>query len=357
MLTALLLHKTFFMKKYIIQLIFISATICLVTTGCLKDDNFDNGSIQSTHTTGSLIKPIEIKLTSTDASNFFVLAVNNSDNDTTVDLVPVNLATSDVATEDLHVTLMLDSNLVTIYDTTGTAAGNPGGDYAVPPSSMYKIVNPVVTIPKGSHTGYLQIKFKISDFLGADWALGFKLTAIQEAGYTISQNLATGITAIVIKNSYDGFYTGFGYFVHPTVGGPFSATVSLFTSGPASVDMVSGQPFSTGTFSTVLPRLTVGASIGDGIYAVTVTDPTGGLPLFTAQKPQCRVQVSPPSINVAVLSVQHSKIFGQRASWQTVCRFNPSISSKTIFWLVGSPMRIFSQSGFFRRSFFFLTKF
>ncbi len=256
------------------QIIPLCLVICLMAAACLKDDDFDNGSIQSVRTTGNLIKPIEIKLTANDASNFFVLAVNNSDNDTTVDLVPINLATADVAPQDLHVTVALDSNLVIVYDTTGTAAGTPGGDYAIPPSSMYKIVNPVVTIPKGSHTGYLQIKFKISDFLGADWALGFKITGVQETGYTISQNLGTGITAIVIKNQYDGIYTGFGYFVHPSLGGPFNTTVALYTSGPNSVDMVNGQPYSSGTLG-VFPRLTVGASLGNNVYAVNITDPTG----------------------------------------------------------------------------------
>ena len=56
-----------------------------------------------------------------------------------------------------------------------------------------------------------------------------------------------------------------------------------------------------------------------------------GLPLLTAQNPQCRVHVSPPSMNVAVLSVQHSKMFGHFASWQTVCRLRPSIRSRTAF--------------------------
>ncbi|HEV2864579.1 MAG TPA: hypothetical protein VGX48_26505 [Pyrinomonadaceae bacterium] len=37
-------------------------------------------------------------------------------------------------------------------------------------------------------------------------------------------------------------------------------------------------------------------------------------PFETAQKPQWRVQMSPPIMKVAVLSVQHSKMFGQRAS-------------------------------------------
>jgi hypothetical protein len=37
-------------------------------------------------------------------------------------------------------------------------------------------------------------------------------------------------------------------------------------------------------------------------------------PFETAQKPQWRVQTSPPIMKVAVRSVQHSKMFGQRAS-------------------------------------------
>ena len=90
----------------------------IITTGCLKDDDFDNGSIQSTHNTGADIKPIEIKLTANDASNFFVLAVDNSNTDTTVDLVPINLATANAASEDIHVTVELDAALVNDYDTS-----------------------------------------------------------------------------------------------------------------------------------------------------------------------------------------------------------------------------------------------
>ena len=215
---------------------FIALLVCMLATGCLKDDDFDNGSIQSTHTTGDVIKPVEIKLTATDATNFFVLAVDNSDADTTVDLVPINLATDDAAPEDLHVTVALDSNLVIMYDTTGTAAGEPGGDYAIPASSMYTIINPVVTIPKGSHTGYLQIKFKPSVFIGADWALGFKITNIQETGYTISGNFATGITSIAIKNQYDGIYTATGYFTHPVYFGDYTSQWPMATTGPTSVE-------------------------------------------------------------------------------------------------------------------------
>ena len=49
-----------------------------------------------------------------------------------------------------------------------------------------------------------------------------------------------------------------------------------------------------------------------------------GLPVLTLQNPQRRVQVSPRIMKVAVPRSQHSPMFGQAASWQTVWR--PSLS-------------------------------
>jgi hypothetical protein len=51
-----------------------------------------------------------------------------------------------------------------------------------------------------------------------------------------------------------------------------------------------------------------------------------GLPVLTLQNPHLRVQVSPRIMKVAVPRVQHSPMFGQAASWQTVWRFSASIS-------------------------------
>jgi len=217
------------MKRYITQTAFVTLLLCIITTGCLKDDDFDNGAIQSVHTTGAAVKPIEIKLTATDATNFLVLAVDNSTADTTIDLVPINLAAADPAPQDIHVTVTLDSTLISAYNTEN------GTDYAVPSSDIYTIINPEVIIPKGSHTGYVQIKFKPSDFIGADWALGFKITAVQEPGYTISGNLSTGITAIAVKNQYDGVYNAVGYFTHPVYFGDYNTEWVCATSGPSSI--------------------------------------------------------------------------------------------------------------------------
>ncbi len=46
----------------------------------------------------------------------------------------------------------------------------------------------------------------------------------------------------------------------------------------------------------------------------------GGRPVSIAQKPQFRVQTLPRIMKVAVPSAQHSPMFGQRASSQTVLR-------------------------------------
>ena len=51
-----------------------------------------------------------------------------------------------------------------------------------------------------------------------------------------------------------------------------------------------------------------------------------GLPVWTLQKPQRRVQVSPRIMNVAVPRSQHSPTFGHAASWQTVWRFSDLMS-------------------------------
>ncbi len=62
-----------------------------------------------------------------------------------------------------------------------------------------------------------------------------------------------------------------------------------------------------------------------------------GLPVLTLQKPQRRVQVSPRIMKVAVPRSQQSPMFGQAASWQTVCRPSSSMrrESSRYFGLPG----------------------
>jgi len=173
--------------------------------GCLKDKDFDNGVIQSFHSETQNQNVVEIGLTGTSTVNFKTLSFDPLNVDTSANIIPVVLASPNVASEDVKVTLIPDSTLVSAYNE------EHGSVYEVPASSMYSVVDGgVVTIPKGSRTGFLQIKLTPSAFTGKTWALGFKIASVDKQNYLVSGNLNTGIIGIVIKSIYDGNYTGAG---------------------------------------------------------------------------------------------------------------------------------------------------
>ncbi len=91
-----------------------------------------------------------------------------------------------------------------------------------------------VVIPKGSNTGYLQIKYHIPDFIGADWAFGFRIVSVTESGYTISGNFNEGVVALAVKNQYDGIYKGTGAMVHPVYSGNYSNKDEVMTTSGAN---------------------------------------------------------------------------------------------------------------------------
>jgi hypothetical protein len=104
--------------------------------------------------------------------------------------------------------------------------------------------NNVVTIPKGSHTGYLKVKFKPSAIIGQDWAYGLAITSVDKSGYIISGNLGSGVVAILIKNKWDGKYKLNGTLVDlvspalsSTPDGPYPFDVELHTTSGTSVAM------------------------------------------------------------------------------------------------------------------------
>lgn len=198
--------KLFKIKSAVVAL----AAIALGLTSCLKDKDYEDGIIQSVSPNGTTPSIVEIKLTAGDVSNFLIASFDNSDNDTVVSLVPINLATKDPAPQDLHVTVVANQSLVDDYNEAN------GTDYADPSALITIEDGGVVTIPKGSRTAFVKVKFKPSAFLGTTWAAGFEITDIQEQGFDVSGNLNKGIVAIVIKNAYEGSYTTTGFLYHPS---------------------------------------------------------------------------------------------------------------------------------------------
>lgn len=226
------------------------AGLIVSLTGCLKDDDYDNGVTQSIRTTGDLTKPIELKISATDNTDFATVSVNSTPNDTTSDLVPVVLATADPAPEDIHVTLEMVDSLVDNYNLSN------GTDYAVPDPSMYTIPTMEITIPKGSNTGYLQVQYHIPDFVTGNWAFGFRIVSVKESGYTVSGNFNEGVVSLAVKNQYDGIYKGSGHMEHPVYTGDYSNKDEIMiTSGATSVTFLLNTTvqFSAGIKLTVDP--------------------------------------------------------------------------------------------------------
>jgi Domain of unknown function (DUF1735) len=207
---------------------FLFLAFCL--SSCLKE-KYDSGKIQPTHSSGNVPQVIELTLTATSNANFYLLAIDNSDADTTVNFVPVTLSSAAPAAADIHVTLALDDALIDAYNTA------QGTEYEPAPADKYTLLNAEVTIPAGSNTGFLKVKFKPSDFIGIDYAFGLKIASIKESGYTISGNLSSGVAAVTIKNKYDGNYNAIGNFTHPNPDftGSYNTEWSCATSGPTAV--------------------------------------------------------------------------------------------------------------------------
>ncbi|MBS1599537.1 MAG: DUF1735 domain-containing protein [Bacteroidetes bacterium] len=292
------------------SLILISA-ISVSAVGCLKDKEFDNGQIQSVHNTGAAIKPVEIKLTASSTDNFLAQSFDLSNKDTTINLVPVNLATNDPASEDIQVTLTLNQTLLDDYN------NNNGTDYAIPDPSLYTLSNGgVVTIPKGQHTGYLQLTFNPANYIGVDYAFPFTISSIDKQGYTISGNLKDGISAVGIKNAYDGLYSlrqkQVGWAAYGIADGEtndWPNAISFVTTGSSS------NGISTTQGGTLQPAFT----------------PGGGITVFGATEPRF---VFDPATNLVTSVYNNAPDDGRGRAFQlnpaiTDSRYDPA--TKTIY--------------------------
>ncbi len=228
------------MKSYIKTAMLFLVVASLTFIGCLKDKDYDDGKIQSLRSLGTQ-RIIELSLTATSTLNYQLLSLDGGV-DTAFHLIPVTLASGSPASEDIKVVLLPNPALIGNYNAEhGTA-------HDMAPTSTYTISNPVaagggfvVTIPKGSNTGFLDIALNTDNFLGNDYALGFQIGKIETPGYLISSNISTGIVAIGIKNEYEGEYYATGFFAHPTVPRDIDREAYLKTAGATSVSKVLGD--------------------------------------------------------------------------------------------------------------------
>ncbi|HEY9005933.1 MAG TPA: DUF1735 domain-containing protein [Ohtaekwangia sp.] len=192
------------MKKISINYFFAGALLLLGVAGC-KDEDFENGKIQSVDNQGHDQNMISTAVTATSNSEFIAYSVDASTTESEIQLIPVVLTAKGTASQDIHVKFVPALDSLESYNVANkTAYIMPGGE-GTPAFTL--LDDGVATIPKGSSVGYLKIKTVTNDYFGDDqYAFAYKIESVQESGYSISGNHNFGIAAVIPKNDYDGLY-------------------------------------------------------------------------------------------------------------------------------------------------------
>jgi len=277
------------MKKINIKLVLASALL-MVFAGC-KDSDFDSYKIQSVDNHGNGGSVISTAVTATGSSEFYANAVDASTTEVEYQLIPVALNATDVAPQDIHVTMVPDPESLAAFNSATFDEFNDDGTIDVAHPELYYVMpegsgapaftlvdNGVVTIPKGSSIGYLKIKTTSADYFGAtQYAYSYKISGVQESGFVVSGNHYWGIVAIIPKNPYDGTYAyGPPGYVERFTGGVQNPSTDLLQGPfPAAykVDLVT-TGLTTLAFS---PLWATGSGIAgiDGTYIIV--DPATNL--------------------------------------------------------------------------------
>jgi len=259
----------------------LSFVLLLTMTGCLNDSEYMNNQIGTRKTADQNF--VEIHLTTSNTTNFIARAYNVMNRDTTItQFVPVQLlngpAASDVTVTFTKLTTSNSPLLDSLVNFVDTISGNLLPGYVIPDSTIFTIVNPgrKVIIPKGSTLGYIQVKINPTNFLGATWVVGFKLTGVSDSKYTIGSNVNTGFVKFGIKNQYDGLYEDKGYFIHPALGTSTfdykgAGAVEFATTGSNSLEKSNAGDRAIATDVTITNQtMTVN---GATVYKVTIAIP------------------------------------------------------------------------------------
>jgi len=126
----------------------------------------------------------------------------------------INIATDELPTNDVTITLAVDAAAVTTYNTLK----NPKVKYEVFPT--VRILNPTVTIPAGTRTFTIRGQVWNAKALDActNYIAAITIKSVSDPNIMIPANMKSYLLALPISNPYEGFYHSTGTFNHPTAG-------------------------------------------------------------------------------------------------------------------------------------------
>jgi hypothetical protein len=200
-------------------------------TACLTDSDYENGKVGINPSNNK--NYVEVHLTTSNNTNTVSRSYNATGRDTTINLIPVHLINGN-ATSDVTITYqVLDTSSSSVLDSMVNIEG-----FVIADASKLTILNTgnKVTIPAGSSTGYIQVKFNPNNLIGQTYVLGIKITSVSDSKYTIS-NLNVGFVKMGAKNMYDGEYSVTGTMTDATNAlytGYYPADVYLITQDGTS---------------------------------------------------------------------------------------------------------------------------
>lgn len=249
------------MKLLNIRFLFALVATALFGTGCLKDDNYDDGRYGID--IGGASKLVEI---AGPVDGFVNIDLVGSPNDTTVDIVVVRLA-GGKADKDVQVTLVLDPDVIDAYNTVH------GTSYEAPKANQFSIPSLTVTIPAGQTTGNLRLSAKPNNLFGGEYALGVRVASVSDPNIKVSSNWNTQVVGLTIRNKYDGEYTMTGTLVdvvNTALVAKSPQKVHLITTGTNSVYLHNAGTNSAG-FKDLFPILNGTAESAYGAFTPEFT--------------------------------------------------------------------------------------
>jgi Domain of unknown function (DUF1735) len=169
-----------------INKLLVPASLAILSlTSCLKDKEYVNQQVGLDVSQSPKVVQI-LEAPSTD------VVVNVSATPLVANLLTIT-AGADVK-QDVTVTLALDNGAIAPADVL------PAAEYVLPATLT-------VTIPKGKNSASLPITLKnTQNLLGTAYELGFRITAVSNSEYSISNGYKSTIAYFIVKNAYAGTY-------------------------------------------------------------------------------------------------------------------------------------------------------
>lgn len=191
------------MEKNIIRYMLL-AVMTMAFSSCLKDDAFDENK------TGLRAGKDESVLVELPyQSHSITHALNLVDQEISLDLFNVNVAESGGLKQAVTATLDTIGAYKAIHDYNEENET----EYEKLPDAMYSMSSFNVSIPAGNNKAPFTIKLNPTNLDPAvTYALEYKLSKIDNAGYPISGNFDYVMVVIGVKNKYDGVYTVTGSY-------------------------------------------------------------------------------------------------------------------------------------------------